>query len=340
MPPGNTQNYVYVIYFLNISADRTENFYQELYVQSAEDAEVRVLIPQAGIDQFVTLDASNTPDRTYETLVTTDLGVAAGDRTTQNAGLIVSKDNKNIWATVNKMEPGTTAAYLALPVTQNSKEFFIPSYTVNRIFHTGFAFASLFDGTCMECYRVTGNSYQRMGLFHLDSLQVYTALSNDEMTVGDYTGVFCNSTKPMVAYGGHECAQIPLGIRFCDAIVEQIPPVVEWDKEFIVPPIAGRTLNAAGYRVRVISGFNNTTVTFNPSDDAANVTLLHRGEFQEYVAGTTDTTVVHIMCDQPCMVVQYNVGKETAGAGDAESVETDPFMMIIPPITKYPDELR
>ena len=61
------------------------------------------------------------------------------------------------------MEQGTTAAYLALPVTQHATEFFIPSYhnTPSVTFHAGFAVAGLDDGTCMEVYKVKGDVYER-----------------------------------------------------------------------------------------------------------------------------------------------------------------------------------
>jgi hypothetical protein len=63
------------------------------------------------------------------------------------------------------MEQGTTAAYLALPVTQHATEFFIPSYNNSQsdTFNTGFAVAGLDDGTCMEIYRVRGDVYERYG---------------------------------------------------------------------------------------------------------------------------------------------------------------------------------
>ena len=61
------------------------------------------------------------------------------------------------------MEQGTTAAYLALPVTKHATEFFIPSYNnrKNPGFHSGFAIAGLEDGTCLEVYAVNGDDYKR-----------------------------------------------------------------------------------------------------------------------------------------------------------------------------------
>ena len=64
------------------------------------------------------------------------------------------------------MEQGTTAAYLALPVTKHATEFFVPSYSNKntRGFHTGFAIAGLDDNTCMEVYAVNGDNFGRYEL--------------------------------------------------------------------------------------------------------------------------------------------------------------------------------
>ena len=61
------------------------------------------------------------------------------------------------------MEQGTTAAYLALPVTKHATEFYIPSYNNKNItgFHSGFAMAGLDDGTCTEVYAVNGDDFRR-----------------------------------------------------------------------------------------------------------------------------------------------------------------------------------
>ena len=38
----------------------------------------------------------------------------------------------------------------------------------------------------------------------------------------DYTGVYVTATKPVAVFGGHECAQVPVGTKFCDHIYEQV----------------------------------------------------------------------------------------------------------------------
>ena len=61
--------------------------------------QIRIEIPTIDFAEYVTLDASNTPDRTYTRHFTKDLGVPRGESVAQGGILLVS-DGTPIWAQV------------------------------------------------------------------------------------------------------------------------------------------------------------------------------------------------------------------------------------------------
>jgi hypothetical protein len=59
-----------------------------------------VEIPTINFAEYVSLDVSNRPPRTYSRFFTKDLGVPRGESVSQNAILVVS-DGTPIWAQVS-----------------------------------------------------------------------------------------------------------------------------------------------------------------------------------------------------------------------------------------------
>ena len=74
-----------------------------------------------------------------------------------------------------------------------------------------------------------------------------TAVTLNEMetflfTTGiSLTGVKVVSNKPISLISGHECANVPSGVRFCDYIIEQFPNTALWGSRFLTSPLQGRT---------------------------------------------------------------------------------------------------
>lgn len=109
-------------------------------------------------------------------------------------------------------------------------------------FFAGALVVSAYADTCVEVWKVNGDSYslrtsQYLAVSHL--VHTFTANLHE-----DLTGFFINSSKPIAVYAGHSCAFVPEDVFFCDHMVEQIPPVFELDSLYVVPPIAGRNPDA------------------------------------------------------------------------------------------------
>lgn len=265
---------------------------------------------------------------------TTQVLVAPVDAVITKLGLfVVGSDSLSLQLT--KSVQASTDGYMALPLTTTSTSFYIASYTPYPGSHSTFAVAALEDSTCIEIFAVNGSESTRIDFVSLNSFEVYNGLS-DEI---DFTGYMVLSTHPVTVLGGHMCAQVPVGIMFCDHLSSQMPPLDEWGTDFIVPGIRGR-LNTAGYIMRVLASEDDTEVFINN----AKVATISRGiQYFEYEAEFTYEILV-IRCSAPCLVIQYNVGYLYEDGGNAATSEdkkrTDPYMMIVPSLDHYQTTLR
>jgi hypothetical protein len=134
----------------------------------------------------------------------------------------------------------------------------------------------------------------------------------------DLSGTIVSSDKPVGVFGGHLCANVPLGVPFCDHVVEQIPASDTWGESFVTMPLAQR-LN--GDTFRFLASTADTEVRIN----GTLVATLDRGEVHEQiVSGAAD-----IEATKPILVAQYSNGTNFDG------VTSDPFMMLIPPSEQF-----
>ena len=51
-------------------------------------------------------------------------------------------------------------------------------------------------------------------------------------TTLDYTGAYISSDGPIAVYSGHECADVPVGVGFCNHIVVGVPPIASLGTTF------------------------------------------------------------------------------------------------------------
>ena len=160
-----------------------------------------------------------------------------------------------------------------------------------------------FDGTNVEMWRRESNGdYVIDRTTFLNRYQTYHMRS----TLIDYTGTYIRSDRPIAVYGGHECAQIPAHVGYCDHIVAAMPPVGSLGTAFGLVPFEGRAF--AGYIVRILSVRDGTRVECN----IHGTRFLARGAFWEIdLIGFSAMTIT---CSNPCLVVEFNkVGRVMLG---------------------------
>ena len=143
------------------------------------------------------------------------------------------------------------------------------------------------------------------------------------------TGSHIVSDKPIALFSGHECGTIPASLRFCDQMVEQIPPTSTWGKEFYTVPLRSRTMD--GYKVissrddnvlrGACSSMGSTTVL-------PEITVPTAGQAVNF--NISSDYFCHFESDYPVLLVQFSLASEIDGNTNA-----DPFMTIVPPARQY-----
>jgi hypothetical protein len=155
-----------------------------------------------------------------------------------------------------------------------------------------------------------------------------------EASIGDWDLVYCDpgaaydltgseirATGPVAVFSGHDCTFVPYDFWACDHLEEAIWPLDAWGKRaFAARPFV---ISSEPYRLRVVSGADGNSVTFDPPIRAP--VELQAGEFVE-VEASEDVLIVGT---DALLGVQYLVGQGfTGGRGD-------PAMALIPPVEQF-----
>lgn len=232
--------------------------------------------------------------------------------TVENKGIHVTADDEITIYGLNQ-QPATTDAYVALPTDILGTDYIALNYTPNLPSQlTIVATENTTSVTITSTLTVSGFTAGVPRTITLDQGQTFQVRSTDG------TGSLITSDKPIGLFGGSECTNIPsTSYGACDHIVEMIPPVSTWGKNFVVMPLATRN----GSTYRILASENSTAVNINGSLAAT----LNKGQFYQ----TTRTTALHITTDKPVLVGQY------AHSSSYDGAVSDPFFMIIPPYEQY-----
>ncbi len=141
-------------------------------------------------------------------------------------------------------------------------------------------------------------------------------LRNTNDAPADLTGTIIESDKPVAVFSGHQVANVNSSeVFFADYIVEQLPPVRRWGREFFPVYSEGRL---KGDTFRVIASADNTEVEI----DGTTVANLDRGEFYETVITTVSA---HVKTSRRSLLMQYANSSDFDGV-----VKSDPFMTLVP----------
>lgn len=208
----------------------------------------------------------------------------------------------------------TTDAYLALPVPSLGTEYIVLSYeSQGRNDRSQYAVVASEDNTNVTIIAPDGTSSNIV----LNRGQAY---QNGISTAGaDVSGTVITADKPVSVFGSNRCANVPPDFGTCDILLEQLPPTASWGQQFATVSLATRTL---GDTFRFLAAVDGTEVRVN-GEVVAN---LNRAEFHEQLIDGN----AFITATQPILVAQYSNGS------DFDDVDnTDPFMMLIPPVEQF-----
>ena len=148
--------------------------------------------------------------------------------------------------------------------------------------------------------------------------------------IGDLTGTKVTSNRPISFFSGDQCPYIPSGVPHCDQIVEQLPPVEAWGRQFATAPLKMRM----SFDVfRFVASENTTTVSIscvlsNGTQGYVDTFRLSEGGFADVQVRSTHFCWVE--ADKRILLLQFAVGQT---ADDVMS--SDPFMALVPAVSHY-----
>jgi hypothetical protein len=150
----------------------------------------------------------------------------------------------------------------------------------------------------------------------------------------DLSGSRIVADKQINVFGGHECANVPLGVGACDHLEQQLVPVATWGKKVVVDTFAARSPSQFDV-VRVMGGGNDVTVETKPPVPGYEKFILQRGT---YVTFSTKESV-EVSADGPIQVGHYMIGSSYPGFAKVcpTSGIGDPSLTVVVPTQQYLD---
>jgi len=154
----------------------------------------------------------------------------------------------------------------------------------------------------------------------------YCTLSDDY----DLTGTEIRATGPVQVISGHNCTFVPYNRWACDHLEEAMFPLETWGTESIIS--SSQPLRSEPNVVRIMSGADGNSISFDPAPPGVSATTLNRGQTLEFEA----TESFRVSGSAALMVTQHLVGQDYAGIGTTEEMgEGDPAMSLGIPTEQF-----
>lgn len=207
-------------------------------------------------------------------------------------------------------------------------EYIVPSYPpIRDSFYSLVGFIAAEDNTNVSVTLKTTGTVTYKGKEYGNGETITEVIHDLGMfqigSTKDLTGSRVVSSKPVAVFSGNDMNGV-VHHAVIGHMVEQIPPLSHWGTHFVTSPAKTRTV---GDIYRVLAAFDETSVVSNNIKS-----VLQQGDLAEYDVTANDAR--EIECDKRCLVVQYNKGYP------GDYIDTDPFMMILPPTNKYTSNAR
>ncbi len=170
--------------------------------------------------------------------------------------------------------------------------------------------------------------------FFMEQGQVLNLEADGEQGA-DLTGTHITSDRQISVFGGHECANVPLGITACDHLGQQLLPVAAWGKVAVVDTFKLRSPSQFDV-VRIMAGAADVTVETRPPQGDYGKVLLQQGQ---YITLHTSKSF-EVVADGPVLVGHYLIGSSYPGHAETcgKSGIGDPGFTLVVPTQQYLDE--
>ncbi len=303
---------------------------------------------------FVRLYAASPSGRQVEVLVETKSGLhgtfkvdSQGDSYTlassyrssgmsvSDKGIRVSAPEDIVLFALNRGN-GHCGAMMAIPVDALANEYYTMvwwTYTNTGVRYSEIGALAVEDNTMIR-FILKDNRGIRIefnGLTYRDGeiiqviLNRYETIQLQEYQYSDLTGTKVLSDKPIAVFSGNRIVSISSNYGDADDhVIEQMPPVVTYGKNYIVIPIPGR---AGGTKIKFLTRDAQTTIRISHSDGGSEDILLYTaGDFDERTVTANDYVI--LTSNKFFLVTQFMESENPADYGA-------PTMINVPPVQQY-----
>jgi hypothetical protein len=139
----------------------------------------------------------------------------------------------------------------------------------------------------------------------------------------DLTGIEIISSNPVSVYSGHECGNLPQRVRYCDHLLEQMPPTHVLGRDYIVSSFMGRRDNS---HIKLLAVHNHTGINISCNIMPSRKFILNSSQIREFAISVRDVCI--IQASHPLMVVEFS-------RGQGHDVRGDPAMVILRDLTSF-----
>jgi YD repeat-containing protein len=310
-----------------------------LYLTSTTDTSGTVTVP--GLDNW-TQSFAVTANQISTIALPAEVELVGVDDASTNQGVhVTSAEEIAVFGLSKSIE--TSDGFLALPTDALGTEYVVTSWRnfINHPQSSELAIVATEDNTVVAITpsEMLGNpgtgglrNMNETYTITMNKGQTYQLYADSDFT-NDLTGSIVSSNLPIAVFAGHRCALVPSNVTACDHLVEQLPPVDTWGTSFLTVPLYGRP---NGDEFRFVASADGTIVSYENNGGVETVVLLDRGEFHTFNLRPAQTTPANplnavraITSNLPIQLMQYSHGQDNGG------VESDPFMILIPPTEQF-----
>ena len=260
---------------------------------------------------------------------------------------------------LNKAEQRSTDASLLLAKAALGKRHFVFSAQVGNLDNTGYVTVVGVEAGTKVTVTPTADTVAGAGVPAIKAGKEYTAtlgeldvlqLNAAAVKWADMTGTRVASDKPVAVFGGHTCADMPVGKSYCDHLQEQLPAVESWGWAYVAVKFMPRGQTSEDDSWRVMASEDQTTITFSGGDKVLSEKKLQAGEYHQIdsasnfvVKSDKAIAVAHYTQAQeavtlPLDLVRYSEGFQTP-KGCTTSLSHgnlgDPGMSAAVPVTQW-----
>nr|MDA3843797.1 IgGFc-binding protein [Candidatus Kapabacteria bacterium] len=220
----------------------------------------------------------------------------------------------------------TTDTYLGLPVNVLGYEYRAMCYIAAVQLMGQFAVIATENNTNVTITPTVNTKKFPGGISYTVRLkkgEVYQVQAKYESrSTCDLTGSLIKADKKIAVFSGHQCAYVPSSTIACNHLVEQLPPVTSWGKNFFL----GKFKTRLNYTYRVLANEDDTRIF----EDTTLVDVLKPGEYFEARRNKS----LQISATKPVLVSQYS-----HGLSDGDSIG-DPMMLLVSPTLQFLHKYR